>query len=101
MALFFDKAWFEARLAERSLTWAALAAAAGLSEGDMERVVKDEREVSPAEVTAFAALLATPPAEIAVRCGVTTRSPTPDPIGARLDRIEAKLDALIALLSRR
>lgn len=96
MALFFDKAWFETALAERGLDWAILAAAAGLSAEDMTRIIKDERDVSPAEATAFAALLGAPVQEVAARCGVTTRAAAVDPITARLDRIEAKLDALIA-----
>jgi len=101
MALFFDKPWFAAALADRGLDWAHLAGAAGLSGEEIERIVKDEREVSPREVTAFAALLGAPPEEIARRCGVSTRAPQPDPLAARLDRIEAKIDRLIALMASR
>lgn len=108
MALFFDKAWFDAALAARGLDWATLAAAAGLSADDMTRIVKDERDVAPAEATAFAALLGAEPAEVARRCGVTTRAAVTSgapkgeagALAARLDRIEAKLDRLLAAVER-
>lgn len=104
MALFFDKAWFESALAARGLDWSVLAAAAGLSGEDMIRIVKDERDVASAEATAFAALLGADPAEVARRCGVTTRAAAPkgetETLGARLDRIEAKLDRLLAAVER-
>jgi hypothetical protein len=61
MALFFDAAWFEARLSERGLGRAALAAGAGLSEADLALLFKDQRELSAAEVTAFAELLGVSP----------------------------------------
>jgi hypothetical protein len=57
MALFFDAAWFDARLAERGLTRATLAAVGGLSEADLELLFKDQRELSPGEVVIFAELL--------------------------------------------
>lgn len=78
MALFFDVAWFEAQLAERGFARAALAAGAGMSEADLALVFKDQRELSAAEVTAFAELLGATPAEIAERAGVSTPVPRPE-----------------------
>jgi GTP cyclohydrolase III len=110
MAPFFDKVWFETSLAARGLDLGILAVAAGLDAEAMERIVKDEREVSPTEVMAFAALLGAPADEVARRCGVTTRAPRapaePEPssiaaLEARMARIEAKLNQLIEALNRR
>jgi Helix-turn-helix domain len=100
MALFFDVAWFEARLDERGLGRAALAAGAGMSEAELGLVFKDQREVSAAEVTAFAELLGASPAEIAEHAGISTPVPGADAVDARLTRIEARLAAIEALLAR-
>jgi hypothetical protein len=100
VALFFDVAWFEARLAERGLGRAALAAGAGISEADLGLVFKDQRELSAAEVTAFAELLGAAPAEVAEHAGVSTPVPGADALGARLARIEARLAAVEAALAR-
>ena len=100
MALFFDAAWFEARLAERGLQRAALAAGAGISEADLALVFKDQRELSAAEVTAFAELLGATPAEIAEHAGVSTPVPGADASETRLARIEARLAAVEAALAR-
>jgi hypothetical protein len=96
MALFFDSAWFDARLAERELDRAALAAVAGWSAEELALVVKDQREIAPREVQAIAALLNAPPEEVAARCGVSTRAHPKDDVAARLDAIEARLTRLEA-----
>ena len=100
MALFFDGGWFEARLAERGLNRAALAAGAGLSEAEIALVFKDQRELSAGEVTAFAELLGASPAEVANRAGVSTPVPGADELEVRLGRIEARLAAIEATLAR-
>jgi hypothetical protein len=89
MALFFDKAWFDARLAARGLDRATLAASAGMSGEDLELAYKDQRELAPAEVRAFAALLGVDLIEAAQRCGITTKASEP---GDRLDQFEERLD---------
>jgi transcriptional regulator with XRE-family HTH domain len=100
MALFFDVAWFEARLDGRGLSRAALAAGAGMNEADLALLFKDQRELSAAEVTAFAELLGASPAEIAEHAGVSTPVPDAAPADDRLARIEARLAAVEAALAR-
>jgi transcriptional regulator with XRE-family HTH domain len=100
MALFFDTAWFEARLDERGLGRAALAAGAGMSEAELGLVFKDQREISAAEVTAFAELLGASPAEIAEHAGISTPVPGANATETRLARIEARLAAIEATLAR-
>ncbi len=101
MALFFDSDWFEARLAERGLTPAALAAAAGMSEAELALVFKDQRELSAGDVAAFAELLGVSATEVAEHAGVSTPLRAVNALEARLARIEARLSAIEAALSRR
>ncbi len=100
MALFFDAEWFDARLGERGLSRAVLAAAAGLSEADVALVFKDQREVSAAEVAAFAELLGVGAADVASRAGISTPVPGEDPASriAALERRVAALEAEVARL---
>jgi len=100
MALFFDQSWFDARLTGRGLTRAVLAAASGMSEADLALVWKDQRELSAAEVTAFAELLGVTGAEIAHRAGIATPTPGADPLSriAALERRVAALEAEVARL---
>lgn len=102
MALFFDRDWFDAKLAERGLSRAVLAAVSGMSEADLALVFKDQRELSAAEVAAFAELLGASPAEIAERAGVSTPVPVDDPLEriAALERRVAVLEAELARLKR-
>lgn len=96
MALFFDAAWFDARLGDLKLDRGALAAAAGLSHEDMALVFANEREASGAEIRAFANVLGADLIEISIRCGVAARNTTPADAdaGARLDHLSARLDAI-------
>lgn len=100
MALFFDAAWFDGRLAERGLSRAVLAAAAGLSEADLTLAFKDQRELSAGEVAAFAELLGATAADIAAHAGVSTPVPGGGSEGriAALERRVAALEAEIARL---
>jgi transcriptional regulator with XRE-family HTH domain len=75
MALFFDAAWFDARLAARGLDRAALAAAAGVTPDALSAIFKDQEEPTPAQLSAFAELLGEPRDEVARRCGITTQRP--------------------------
>lgn len=100
MALFFDKAWYEARLAERGLDSAVLAAAAGLSEAELTLAFKDQRELSMREVSAFAELLGVSPAEAASRAGVRPPPPSDSQRIAALEARVAVLEAELAALKR-
>jgi uncharacterized protein YceH (UPF0502 family) len=99
MALFFDAAWFDAALAERGLSRAVLAAAAGLTEPELDLVYKDQRELSPREVAAFGEVLGVGAAEIARQAGVSTPTPRHEE-PTRLDRLEARVAALEAQIAR-
>jgi transcriptional regulator with XRE-family HTH domain len=99
MALFFDTAWYDARLAERGLTRSVLAAVAGLSEADLSLVFKDQRELKASEVAAFAEILGVTPAEAATRAGVSTPVPGADPL-SRLAALERRVAALEARLEK-
>ncbi|NBB16633.1 DNA-binding protein [Caulobacter sp. SLTY] len=100
MALFFDVEWYEARLADRGISRAVLAAVSGMSEVDVGLVFKDQRELSAAEVGAFAELLGVSPAEAALRAGVSTPVPGADPL-ARIAELERRVAALEATLKSR
>ncbi len=99
MALFFDAAWFDAKLAERGLSRRVMAAAAGLSEADLTLVFKDQRELSAGEVAAFAELLGEPAAEIARQAGVSTPVPGQG-AEARIAGLEKRVAALEEELAR-
>jgi malonyl CoA-acyl carrier protein transacylase len=111
MALFFDQDWFRTRLEEVGQSHDAMAAAAGLTLGELAAVWKDQREITVANVEAFAQLLGKDPKEVASRCGVSTLH-TPDPVtgahqdkGLRSDaqgfvRLEEKIDDILSRLRR-
>ena len=100
MALFFDRQWFEARLAERALSQRVMAAAAGLSEAELVLVFKDQRELSAEEVGIFADLLGVPPTQIAHHAGVSTPVPGQDDLPGRLLALERKVAVLEAEIAR-
>jgi hypothetical protein len=106
MALFFDSAWFDARLAAAGLQRGDVATALGLSNEQIGEVWKDQRELSANDVRLMSALLAVPASEIATRAGVSTPVPketSPDAarladLDARLARVEHTLAEVKALL---
>jgi transcriptional regulator with XRE-family HTH domain len=106
MALFFDSAWFDARLAAAGFSRATIAAALGLTEEQVAELWKDQRELSADNVRVLSALLAVPAAEIAARAGISTPVPKDAPpdsavlrdLGERLARVEAALTELTALV---
>lgn len=101
MALFFDGPWFDARLDERGLTRATLAAVCGVDEAEIGLAFKDQRELSPREVALFAELLGASLDEICEHAGVSTRAPASDPVLARLQTLEARVAALEAIIAGR
>ncbi|MFN3521833.1 MAG: helix-turn-helix domain-containing protein [Phenylobacterium sp.] len=103
MALFFDAAWFDAALAERGLSRAVLAAAAGMSEAELALAYKDQRELSAREVAAFAEILGVSAAEVADHAGISTPAPRAEPAAdalARLESLERRVAVLEAELAR-
>ena len=97
MALFFDAAWYDERLAERGLSRVVLAAAAGMAEAELALAFKDQRELSSREVSAFAELLGVTAAEAASRAGVR---PPPAGDSQRIAALEARVAALEAEIAR-
>jgi hypothetical protein len=95
MSLFFDAEWFDARLAARKLDRGDLANAAGLDRSDLHGVFTNERAATAPELAAFARVLEADIVEVTLRSGVATSgaAPTDDP-GARIENIEARLDAI-------
>lgn len=111
MALFFDQTWFTEQLKRVGRTPNDLAQAMGIELIDLAAVWKDQRELSPAEVRAMAAVLRQPVAEVASRAGISTPVPDAPPGGssegdgsgggnADLSAILARLDELSARLDR-
>jgi transcriptional regulator with XRE-family HTH domain len=100
MALFFDSAWFDARLEAAGLTRATVAAALGLTEPQVAELWKDQRELSADNVRVLSALLAVTPTEVASRAGVSTPVPkdASGDLGERLTRVEHALAELKALV---
>jgi transcriptional regulator with XRE-family HTH domain len=95
MALFFDQAWFEARLKEQGASREDLARLLQLSGEQMAEVWKDQRELSAAQVSAMAKFLNVAAAEVARRAGVSTPVPSEGPdVNARLDEMNDRLKHL-------
>ncbi len=107
MALFFDKDWFDAALARSHMQRDDLARALGLSDVEIAELWKDQRELSAAEVSTIAALLAVSPEDIAHHAGVSTPVPRADAgdalarLEARLARVETLLEDIKILLEQR
>jgi hypothetical protein len=107
MALFFDTAWFDARLASAHLARGDVARALGLSDSEIAEVWKDQRELSARDVSTLASLLAATPQEIAQYAGISTPVPKTQStvsladLSARLERVETELAQIKALLERR
>lgn len=99
MALFFDAAWFDEKLAERGLSRSVLAAVGGLTDAELAEVFKDQREVSAGQVTAFAELLGVTAAEVADRAGVSTPRPGAS-ADERIAALERRVSALEAELAK-
>jgi transcriptional regulator with XRE-family HTH domain len=106
MALFFDSAWFDARLEAAGLARATVGATLGLTEIQVAELWKDQRELTVDNVRLLSALLGVPFAEIADRAGVSTPVPKEASgdlceLNERLTRVERALDELKALIVAR
>jgi uncharacterized small protein (DUF1192 family) len=98
MALFFDQLWYDARLAERGLTRAVLAAVAGMDGEELALAYKDQRELTAAQIAAFAELLGVPLAEAARRAGVGAHAAALPGEALSLEQKVAALEARVAAL---
>jgi hypothetical protein len=96
VALFFDKPWFDARLAALGLDRAALAQAGGVSISDLDLIFKDQMEVSASQVQAWAAIMGETTAQIALRCGVSTPETAAPSDAQRIDALERRVTSLEA-----
>lgn len=96
MSLFFDAAWFDAKLAECGLDRAALAIAAGMERDVLYTVFTNERAATAEELQAFARALNADLVEVTLRSGVVARHAPPEraDASARIGSIEARLDAI-------
>ncbi len=98
MALFFDQFWYDARLAERGLTRSVLAAVAGMTNDELALAYKDQRELTAAQIAAFAELLGVPLAEAARRAGVGAHAAALPGEAVSLEQKVAMLEARVAAL---
>jgi hypothetical protein len=108
MALFFDQSWYDARLSERGLTRVVLAAVAGMTNDELALAYKDQRELTAAQIAAFAEVLGVSLAEAARRAGVGAHAAAPprEPpkeavsLEQKVAALEARVAALEAALAR-
>jgi transcriptional regulator with XRE-family HTH domain len=100
VALFFDKSWFETRMNERNITRNDLASGVGISREDVDAMFKDQMEVSASQVETWALLLGQTPAEVALRCGVSTREAEPTNDADRIQTLESRIAALEGLVAQ-
>jgi transcriptional regulator with XRE-family HTH domain len=106
MALFFDQAWFDARLRELGATREDVARVLKLSSDQVAELWKDQRELRAADVQALANYLKVAVAEVANRAGVSTPTPAGsvdiaqrlEDMNERLTRIERMIVELKTLI---
>ncbi|MBI1212538.1 MAG: helix-turn-helix domain-containing protein [Alphaproteobacteria bacterium] len=95
MALFFDAAWFDAKLQAQGTTREALAAHLGIAPSALAELWKDQRELKSHEVLAIARFLGATPQEVADHAGVSTpvpKVPTSEgEMAAKLEEINGRL----------
>ena len=105
MALFFDRVWFEARVAEAGLCRDHVCAALGIDGDELDLVLKDQRELSAREVRVLAGLLGVEAGEMARRAGAGTPDGAPTTEEAlvlalrRIKALESRVLQLEAYLS--
>lgn len=75
MALFFDQDWFDGKLKAKGRTRDDVAASLRISRSEVDEIFKDQRELSPNEVTMLARLLGEPPSDVVSRAGIATPMP--------------------------
>lgn len=106
MALFFDQAWFDARLKELGATRDDVARLLRLSPEQVAELWKDQRELRAADVLALSSYLRVAAGEVATRAGIATPMPNESKtverqlaeVNERLTRIERTLAELKTLM---
>jgi hypothetical protein len=98
MSLFFDAAWFDARLRQRGIDRAWLASAAGLDEAGLREIFEHTRAPRASELEAFSIALDADILEVTLRAGFASHAGQSGVAnaGARIESIEARLDAIDA-----
>jgi transcriptional regulator with XRE-family HTH domain len=92
MALFFDQAWFDARLKELGGTRDDVARLLKLSPEQVAELWKDQRELRAADVLALASYLKVAAGEVATRAGVSTPVPAEaKPVERQLEEVNERL----------
>jgi transcriptional regulator with XRE-family HTH domain len=92
MALFFDQAWFDARLKELGGTRDDVARLLKLSSEQVAELWKDQRELRTADVQALASYLKVAAVEVAKRAGVSTPVPADSkPVEQQLEEVNERL----------
>ena len=99
MALFFDKAWFDAQLSVLGLTRADMATCVSITTDDLTLIFKDQMEVSAGQVQTWAGLFRESEDEIATRCGMSTRPMTPQTATQRITALEMRMAQLEAQIN--
>jgi hypothetical protein len=103
VALFFDKNWFDTTIRKLGLSHDDLGAAVGANREELAAIFKDQMEVPASHVSAWALLLNASEAEVASRCGVSTKSQNPVADATRIALLEERiiaLEGLVATLSK-
>jgi hypothetical protein len=100
MALFFDQGWFDEKLKARGLTRDDVASALRVRREEVDEIWKDQRELSPNEVTMLARLIAAPPSEVVTRAGIATPSPKEASGGGDASAVIARLEEMDQRLVR-
>lgn len=75
MALFFDQEWFDRKLAAKGQTRDHVASALRIGREAVDEIFKDQRELSPNEVTMLARLLGEPLVDVVSHAGIATPMP--------------------------
>ncbi len=92
MALFFDQAWFDARLAERGATRDDVAVLLKLSREQVAELWKDQRELRASEVAVLARFLGASAVDVAKHAGISTPAPEePGGVQAMLSEMNERL----------
>tara|TARA_R110000824_G_scaffold118960_2_gene271537 strand:- start:153714 stop:154073 length:360 start_codon:yes stop_codon:yes gene_type:complete len=100
MALFFDQDWFDAKLESVGLGRDDVAATLRITREEVDEIWKDQREISPGDVTMLARLLKTPADEVVTHAGIATPAPLAPAGSGQSPAVMAKLEEMDKRLQR-